>query len=209
MTFKNTGTRNNDEFSEEPTTKSKLITIKEPSLDHEEKLYIRAYLSTLSHHTAYKTLNPSSTAKHYNNKFSRRPQVEYHINKEMLSRTEALNLSPEVILAKLYEEATFRGQGSQHGSRITALTTLGKHLGLFHDKAEKKEEVTYNIINYNSSEPATEPTKTIESIESGDKLPVTMNSEVLITKYSEDPNTIPLDNISEDFKDNKEENKDG
>ena len=187
--------RNNDEFLEEPTTRSKLVTIKEPKLDHEEKLYVRAYLATLSHHTAFKTLNPNSKGGNTNNKFSRRPQVEYHINKEMLARTEALNLSPEVILAKLYEEATFRGQGSQHGSRITALTTLGKHLGLFHDKAVEKEAVTYNIINYNSSEPEVTP-KAIEAEDydkEEDKIPVTINSEVLITKYS-DPN---------------EENKDG
>lgn len=181
--------RDNDEFSEEPNQKSKLVTIKEPKLDHEEKLYVRAYLATLSHHTAFRTLHPSSKSSSANNKFSRRPQVEYHINKEMLARTEALNLSPEVILAKLYEEATFRGHGSQHGSRITALTTLGKHLGLFNEKKESSDQTTYNIINYNSSEE--EPTK-IEAKDSEvydkeeDQIPVTIDSEVLITKYNKE-----------------------
>lgn len=171
----------------------KMIAVKEPSLDDEEKLYLRAYLATLSHSLAYRALNPESTGKNYKNKYSSRPALLYHINKELLKRTESLNLTPEIILSKMYEEATRLGYGTSHGSRITALTLLGKHMGLFIDEKEAKEQITYNIINYNSPDDISKDTEDSPLTSQEDEvdsealgLPIQMDAEVLITKYEEE-----------------------
>jgi hypothetical protein len=68
----------------------------------------------------------------------------------MQERYEALSLSPELIISKLYKEATREGGGSNHAARVSALTILGKQLGMFQ---EKKESIvpTINIINYSSA----------------------------------------------------------
>jgi hypothetical protein len=61
------------------------------------------------------------------------------------------------VLKRLWKEATNTEKGSTHQGRITALVHLGKHVGMFQEKKEQNTEhtgakqVTYNIVNYDSS----------------------------------------------------------
>jgi hypothetical protein len=121
-----------------------------PRLNALEKLYVRVYLNTLSHHKAYESVNPG--LKHYpaDNPYSRKENVKFHISLKLQEQAEALSLTPELILSQLLKEATREGAGSNHAARIQALQILGKHLGMF---VEKKEDVshTIQIINYGNN----------------------------------------------------------
>ena len=135
---------NNNSNTELP---GEVISLSSPKLNALEKLYVRTYLSTLSHPKAYEAVNPGLQNYISDNPYSRRDNVKFHISLKLQEKAEALSLNPEVILTQLYKEATREGQGSNHAARIQALQILGKHLGLF---SEKKEETshTINIINY-------------------------------------------------------------
>lgn len=153
-----------------------LKAISSPRLSPEEKLYVRVYLSTLSHAKAYEALKPGlSNYSQYNNsdnQFSRKDSVRFYISQGLQDKAEALTLSPDLILEKLWKEATREGAGSNHAARIQALTQLGKHLGLFEEKKET-DTYTFNIVNYSSEPLSTESVTQLPShpIEDEDPLP--------------------------------------
>lgn len=136
-----------------------LKTIRTPRLDPVEKLYVRAYLSTLSHKEAHKIVCPSITTHITNNMYAKRDNVQFHISLGLQEKAEALLITPELILEKLLKEATREGAGSNHAARIQALTQLGKYLGIFEEKKESMTP-TFNIINYSSN-----PIPSLEKIE--------------------------------------------
>ena len=144
----------NNSISTEPAGEIKSFST--PRLTPEEKLYVRVYLSTLSHSKAYESVKPG-LASYYSyssdNQFSRRDNVKFHISLGLQEKAEALSLTPDLVLERLWKEALREGAGSNHSARIQALTQLGKHLGLFEEKKENNSH-TFNIINYSStSEP--------------------------------------------------------
>ena len=149
----------------EPTDSGEIKSFATPRLSAEERLYVRVYLSTLSHSKAYEALKPGlASYKSYSsdNQFSRRDSVKFHIALGLQEKAEAYSLSPELILEKLWKEALREGAGSNHAARIQALTQLGKHLGLFEEKKENNSH-TFNIINYSSE--ASTPIQIEEKIE--------------------------------------------
>lgn len=139
----------------------KIISISEPELDFQEKLYVSSYLSTLNHNSAYLSLHPSAKGKYYSNKYEKRANIQFHIAKQVQVILESRNLNKESLLLLLYKEATDHSPSSSHGARVTAVTTLGKHLGLFSEKKEESKSITYNIINYNENE---EPPKELPDL---------------------------------------------
>lgn len=162
-------------------------TFSTPRLSLDEKLYVRVYLSTLSHAKAYEAVKPglvnySQYVK--DNSYLRRENVSFYISLGLQEKAEALSLSPELILEKLYKEATREGAGSNHAARIQALTQLGKYFGLFEEK-RPEASYTFNIINYSSTPLKIEEEKAeaIEHIPSEvlEELP-----ELVITNYKED-----------------------
>ena len=132
-----------------------------PRLDAKERLYVRSYLSTLSHTKAYETINPGLSKYHNDNPYSRKESVQFHISSALQDRADSIGLSPDTILEKLYKEATLYGAGSNHAARIQALTQLGKHFGLFQDKKETAGH-TFNIINYGTE--GVEPTVLVDNV---------------------------------------------
>lgn len=156
----------------------KIVSIRSPSLSPLDRLYVRAYLSSLSHIHAHRTVAPTLKNHSNDNPFSRKEAVQFHISQALQEKTEGLSLTPEIIIEKLYKEATLYGSGSNHAARIQALTQLGKHLGLFKEKEEEKRPV-FNIINYGESRISIEEKKEVpeESIE-----PIPDN--ILISDYS-------------------------
>lgn len=135
-----------DNISEE-TSKDIIINVKEPRLSSEDKLYVEAYLSTLSHAKAFKLLKPASKGHNYLNSYSKKENILYHINKRILLKTKALSITSDDIIDLLLQEATRLGAGSSPTARVQALSLLGKQLGLF-EEVSKKDNVTYNILNY-------------------------------------------------------------
>ncbi len=162
-----------------PEEKGEIKSFSSPRLSAEDKLYVRAYLSTLSHKKAHEIACPDLKAHITNNQFAKKDSVKFHISLGLQERAEAIALTPEIILEKLFKEAVREGPGSNHAARIQALTQLGKHLGLFEEKKDNNSH-TFNIINY-SSEPTTIliPEKEVEQI-----LPESLpNSEELPEEY--------------------------
>lgn len=125
-----------------------------PRLDAKDRLYVRVYLSTLSHSQAHSAVVPGLKHPKEDNPFSRKESIQFHISSALQDRADSMGLSPELILEKLYKEATREGAGSNHAARIQALTQLGKHFGLFQDKKESTGH-TFNIINYGTGEEST------------------------------------------------------
>jgi hypothetical protein len=138
-----------EEFKEEEG--GEIVSYSAPRLNALEKLYVRTYLSTLSHPRAYEAVRPGLSKYHIENPYSTKENIKFHISLKLQEQAEALCLTPEVILTQLYKEATREGNGSNHAARIQALQILGKHLGMF---VEKKADVshTIQIVNYGPGE---------------------------------------------------------
>jgi hypothetical protein len=153
-----------------------VVSYSAPRLNALEKLYVRTYLSTLSHPKAYEAVTPGLAKYHIDNPYSRKENIKFHISLKLQEQAEAMCLTPEVILTQLYKEATREGNGSNHAARIQALQILGKHLGMF---VEKKADVshTIQIINYGGTE--IEVKEQIEEIEdqSEESLPLNIHIE--------------------------------
>jgi hypothetical protein len=157
----------------------KVVSIRAPSLSALDRLYVRAYLSSLSHISAHRTTQPELKNHSNDNPFSRKESVQFHISLGLQEKAEALSISPEVILEKLFKEATREGPGSNHAARIQALTQLGKHLGLFKEKEESQAPI-FNIISYGSS-----PEKiVIEESKEIQEVQETLPDNILISDYS-------------------------
>ena len=160
-----------------------VVSFSSPRLNALEKLYVRTYLSTLSHPKAYEAVNPGLKKYHIENPYSSKENVKFHISLKLQEQAEALSLTPDIILTQLYKEATREGNGSNHAARIQALQILGKHLGLF---TEKKAEAshTIQIINYGSKE--LEVKEVVESIESPEDNAEPLPLNIVIEDYSID-----------------------
>jgi hypothetical protein len=158
----------NEETPSEESSNHVDIRVSSPKLSHLDKLYVRAFLSSLDHVKAHRAVAPTLKSHHSDNIYSRKDAVQFHINLSLQERLEAFELTPELIIAKLYKEATREGAGSNHAARVTALTTIGKQLGMFQDKKESLVP-TINIISYavetNSLQAIPEEVKGLEVIE--------------------------------------------
>lgn len=143
--------------------KGEVVSFSSPRLSHLEKLYVRVYLSTLSHIEAYKSIVPNLKQYHSDNPYSRKENIQFHISLGLQDKADAIGITSDLIIEKLYKEATREGAGSNHAARIQALTQLGKHLGLFQDKRETNAH-TFQIINY-SAEPVLLEEVPIQTIE--------------------------------------------
>jgi len=149
-----------------------IINLKEPRLSSLEKLYVKTYQLTLSHPKAFKALRPDlKSHPTSSNPFFKSDAVQYHINKNIILRMEALDLSENKVLDLLLQEATRLGSGSSPTARVQALTLLGKHVGLFEEKKDDTEGVTFNIVNYNTPSSSTTEKEEILAIEEVTKLP--------------------------------------
>ena len=137
-------------MTEETKDNGEIVSFSTPRLTAVEKLYVRVYLSTLSHVSAHKAVAPTLKSHHHDNPFSRKESIQFHINLHLQEKLEAIQITPEIIIEKLFKEATREGAGSNHAARIQALTQLGKHVGLFAEKKEGNTH-TFNIITYDDS----------------------------------------------------------
>jgi len=137
----------------EDTPNEETVSLSAPKLSALDKLYVRAYLNTLDHVKAHRVVAPSLKSHHENNPFSKKEAVQFHISLALQEKIEAISITPEVIIEKLFKEATREGYGSNHAARVTALTALGKQFGLFQEKKESTVPII-NIISY-SGEPIT------------------------------------------------------
>lgn len=169
----------------DPSTEpqGEVVSFNSPRLSPIDKLYVRVYLATLSHPRAHEAVSPGIKNPHNSNPFSRKEAVAFHIALGLQDKADAIGLSPELIIEKLYKEAIREGAGSNHAARITALTQLGKHFGLFQEKKESTSHV-FNIVNYTS--PTLISTSHSEAIEGNvlEEVPAELPENVVLTDFS-------------------------
>lgn len=172
-----------------------IIEIPLPKLTELDRLYVRAYLSSLSHSHAHKVVCPNIAKGLNDNQFSRKANIQYHISLGMQEKAEALNLTPELILEKLFKEATREGKGSAHNARVSALQVIGDYLGMF-KKEEPKEQIVFHVVDYKAQLESNEvgvkvleelPVNKIEGIEfieykEFESIPIEFNNEIEISE---------------------------
>lgn len=67
--------------------------------------------------------------------------VKEYVAKRQQTLAKQFDLKQEDIIAGLYDEATYRGEGASHGARVTAWVQLGKTLGMFQEKKDSNLNV--------------------------------------------------------------------
>lgn len=162
-----------------------------PRLDALEKLYVRTYLHTLSHPRAHEAISPGLAKYRIDNPYSRRENVQYHINLALQEKTEALQIDPQKIIERLYHEALREGAGSNHSARIQALQLLGKQLGMFEEK-DKGDVYHINVVNYSPEDTSLSP-------------PEEIVQEYIEEFKIEDKDNSPIDFIIEDYSSSNQE----
>jgi phage terminase small subunit len=98
-----------------------------------EAQFIEAYLAN-GHNAKEAAITvgyAESTAAKRGSEMLQRPAVRTVIAKRHADIAEEVNLTVADVVAGLYEEATFKGEGSSHSARVSAWTAVGKHLGMF------------------------------------------------------------------------------
>jgi hypothetical protein len=188
VVIENMTTPDNTELSNDGEIKS----FPTPRLDALEKLYVRTYLHTLSHPRAHEAISPGLAKYRIDNPYSRRENVQYHINLAIQEKTEALQIDPQKIIERLYHEALREGAGSNHSARIQALQLLGKQLGMFEEK-EKGDVYHINVVNYSP----------IETLEVEEVTEARSEAELLIEDRTESNNS-PIDFIIEEYSSHQE-----
>lgn len=61
-------------------------------------------------------------------------------------RAVRTQIDADYVLKGLKEEAEFRGEGSSHSARVSALGLLGKHLGMFVDRHEHSTPGVLRVV---------------------------------------------------------------
>ncbi len=85
----------------------------------------------------------------------RKPKIAdaIRVGREKLSKRA--QITQKDVLAGLQQEATNYGKGSSHSARVTAWVWIGKHLGMFTERAEVKDEARvqrYDISHFSDDE---------------------------------------------------------
>ena len=129
-----------------------ILPFKEPRLTPDERLYVESYFISFSHAKAHESISPGHKKYQNKNTYSKRESVQYHINKKTIKKASAIALESDTIMDLLLQEATRLGNGSSPTARVQALQLLGKQLGLFEEKKDEKEAITFNLVSYGSAE---------------------------------------------------------
>ena len=136
--------------------------------------FVDAYMGE-AHGVAVKAMEIASgkrVSRETASKMLHHPAVVAEIEARQDLRKRISYLTEDAVLQGLYNEATSYEKGSNSASRTSAWVWIGKHLGMWKEKKEIEEKnITYNIVNYSSSEPKKEekvieePTKKLIDIE--------------------------------------------
>ena len=124
--------------------------------ESQQGLFVEAFCSspTFNATQAAKDAGYAEASAHIRGwKLLQKPNIQKAITKRLAKRKEAFWIKEDIILKKLWEEATNTDRGSSHAARINALVWLGKHLGMWQERIPVSEEsqITYNVINYSDN----------------------------------------------------------
>ena len=122
-----------------------------PKLTLRQELFVAQYLLDLNaKQAAIRAGYSARTAEQQAYQLLQKTSVANTIRTKVSERAAMLDLSAERVLRGLLAEATFFGEGSSHGARVSAWGLLGKYHSLFVDKAEVT--ITHRFGNLTDAE---------------------------------------------------------
>lgn len=115
--------------------------------------------------------------------------VVREINRRMGELDTAYWINEDIVIKKLWEEATDRGEKSSQAARINALVWIGKHIGMWQEKKEDQKETapTIQIVQYGINQKEAEKELNRPEVVS-EKDKVALPEGVVVTNYNEDDN---------------------
>ncbi len=113
----------------------------QPDLTAKQARFVEEYLidlnATAAAIRAGYSEKTAATIAHEN---LRTPKIAEAIRVGQEKLSKRAQITQEDVLAGLRQEATNYGKGSSHSARVTAWIWIGKHLGMFAERAEVKGE---------------------------------------------------------------------
>jgi phage terminase small subunit len=128
----------------------------QPDLTAKQARFVEEYLIDLNATAAAIRAGYSEkTAATIGHENLRKPKIAdaIRVGREKLSKRA--QITQKDVLAGLQQEATNYGKGSSHSARVTAWVWIGKHLGMFTERAEVKDETRvqrYDISHFSDDE---------------------------------------------------------
>lgn len=114
-----------------PPTKIKKLTPKQAR-------FVQEYLLDLNATQAATRAGYSEkTAYSIGQRLLKHVEIQGAIASSMAKVAQRTEITQDMILQGLVEEASFHGLGASHGARVSAYSLLGKHIGMFTDKIEQ------------------------------------------------------------------------
>jgi phage terminase small subunit len=119
-------------------------------LSQEHARFVREYLIDGNASRAYREAYPdctnprSITASAW--RLLRQADVASAIQSAQLRTAAPAEVTVAFVIARLKEEAEFRGEGSSHAARVQALIALGKHLALFTERIQVEERKRIEVF---------------------------------------------------------------
>lgn len=165
---------------------------KDPSaLTTKQAAFVDAFLSEECMLDPIKAYDAAGYAHSYNKyseamKVLNSTTVVREINRRMAQLDTAFWINENIIIKKLWEEATNKDIGSSQAARINALVWIGKHIGMWQEKKveEKDTRPVINITNYGIDEKAAQKELTKpEVVKEANK--VSLPEGVVITQYDD------------------------
>jgi phage terminase small subunit len=115
-----------------------------------QKLFCQEYLVDLNAtQAAIRAGYSEKTANRMGAENLSKPVIAEAIKEAMAERSEKTGVTQVMVIEGLLEEARNKGKGSSHSARVAAWATLGKHLGMFHEKLEipgKPNQVILHVV---------------------------------------------------------------
>ena len=110
----------------------RLVGMPERGLTPRQRAFVNEYLIDLNATAAAIRAGYSrKTARSIGQENLTKPDIVAAITRAQEKRTKRTDLTADLVIRRLREEADDRSKGSSHSARVAALKLLGQHLGLF------------------------------------------------------------------------------
>ncbi len=114
-----------------------------------QKRFVQEFLLDLSATAAAHRAGYSErTAKQQGSRLLTNVDVQAAIAEAQEARAKRTGLAQDAVVQGLLREAEFTGEGSSHAARVSAWAHLGRHLGMFQDKATVSGDLTVEIVQF-------------------------------------------------------------
>lgn len=108
-----------------------------PKLTAKQARFVDEYLIDLNAtQAAIRAGYSPKTAKEIGAENLTKPNIAQALAEAQAKVSERVEITQDMVLKGLHEEAQYTGEGSSHSARVSAWSQLGKHLGMFKDKME-------------------------------------------------------------------------